>query len=65
MPDTAKALDKPFPLDSISGSLTATHVRTCHFEALKDDAIIFVLETEALYAPGINFTLFSPQAYFV
>ena len=65
MPDTVKALKKPFPLDGIAGSLTATHVGTCHFEALTDDASIVVLETEALYAPGMNCTLFSPQAYFV
>ena len=62
MPDTVKALEKPFPLDGIAGSLTATHVGTCSFEALTDDASIVVLETEALYAPGMNCTLFSPQA---
>jgi hypothetical protein len=45
--------------------LTETHSGKCLYEVLADDSSIFVLEATGFYAPGLNCSLFSPQAYFL
>jgi hypothetical protein len=44
VPETLKPLERPFPMNGISGSLTATHSGQCRYEVLADESSIVVLE---------------------
>ena len=63
-PNTLVPLESPLPMDSVAGTLYATHTGIIEYEVLNDVGRITTIKTQALFVSGFHCHLLSPQDLF-